>query len=171
MEYETVRKTLMLATAVVFSSIVYADMAPVTIPITTSDLIISTALTVLVEVLVSLAYLRYKGVSKKKKILITVALANILSVPLLWLSIQLAIPALLVCLPALIVLEIFVVLGESALIHLINRKKLDFRDALIMCFLSNAASFFIWLLIVFIRNYLYSLPLVEQLKQQMNASI
>jgi hypothetical protein len=151
----------MLATAVVFSSIVYADMAPVTIPITASDLIISTALTVLVEVLVSLAYLRYKGVSKKKKILITVALANILSVPLLWFSIQLTLPYLLVCFPALIILEIFVVLGESALIHLVNRKELDLRDALIICFLSNAASFLIWLLIVFIKNYLYALPLIE----------
>lgn len=161
----------MLLTALVLSSIVYADMAPVMIPITASDLIISTALTVLVEVLVCLVYLHHKGVSKKKKILICVVLANIISVPLLWLSIQLTMIYLFVCFPVLFILEIFVALFESAFIHLLNRKELNFKDAFTMSLLSNAASFVVWLLIIFIRNYFYTLPIMENLKQAMNSSV
>jgi hypothetical protein len=106
----------------------------------------ATVLTVVTELVTSFIYLHLRRLSKK--ILWSVILVNIISVPLLWLFLWIvSSDAVLTCL-FLLVGEFAVFVFEAVVIFLINRKRMGLVDAFVMSFINNVASFLVGVALV-----------------------
>ena len=107
-------------------------------------------LTVAVELVTSFIYLHFRKL--EKGIMWSVILANIISVPFLWIFLwAVNINVLLTCL-SLLVGEFAVVVFEAVVIFLVNRKRMKVVDAFSMSFINNVASFLVGILIVLVAR-------------------
>lgn len=99
--------------------------------------------TITVELALSFLYIRSRKL--KQTILISVAIANILSVTFLWLLFPFfqTLLSFLCCIP-FIVAEGAVVIFEFFVIYLMNRKNIKPRDAFAMSLINNVATSLIW---------------------------
>ena len=103
-------------------------------------------LTLAVELAVAFLYLNLAKVKKMKRILITAAVANIISVPVLWFGFVLLLGGL-----GFLLGEIFAVVFEGAFIYYFNRnnkKTMGLKSAMIMSLAMNAASLAVGAIVV-----------------------
>ena len=106
-------------------------------------------LTLAIELLVVALYLvaRRRSFDRRRaaRLLATVALGNLVTVPIVWF----AIPATGISgLGAYIAQELFAWIAEAILIRVVNRGTMSMRQALVLSFLMNAASASLFLLLV-----------------------
>ncbi|QLJ52482.1 MAG: hypothetical protein Sv326_0307 [Candidatus Fermentimicrarchaeum limneticum] len=152
-----VEKILQIALALlIFSNIAYADvLSPEALfgrPPSITDFVISLILTLIVELSVSYIYIQNHKLPQK--ILISVTIANIVSLPFIWVFVvifQSLIPIL--CGIPLLFAEMGVTLLEFAVIYLMNKECLNQKEAFTISLMNNLASFILWLIIVFFRIY------------------
>lgn len=107
-------------------------------------LLVSWALTIVMELVTSFIYLHMKRLSKW--VLLSVIVANVISVPLLWsfvVVVTLVWPSMTTYLLALLIGEVGVVALEAGVILLLNRKGIKKSDAIAMSVINNVASFLI----------------------------
>jgi len=105
-------------------------------------LLVSWAITLVMELVTSFIYLHMKRLSKW--VLLSVIVANIISVPLLWgfvIVVTLLSPSMTTYLVALLIGEVGVVALEAGVILLLNRKGIKKSDAIAMSIINNVASF------------------------------
>jgi len=105
-------------------------------------LLVSWAITLVMELVTSVIYLHMKRISKW--VLLSIILANIVSVPLLWgfvIVVTLLSPSMTTYLLALLIGEVGVVALEAGVILLLNRKGIKKSDAIAMSVINNVASF------------------------------
>lgn len=100
--------------------------------------IMALAITIIVEIPVAFAYLKIIKVRKIARILITLIVVNIISVPILWFVF-----IFLLGLVGIILGEIFAVVFEGFFIYYFNKKGLDLKNAMLMSLIMNIASFLI----------------------------
>jgi len=119
---------------------------------TMTSFILALVATVIVELIFSFAYIKWRKL--QERILISVVIANLVSVTLLWIALPLfeELSFLLCCLP-LIFAEVLVVLLESGVIYLLNRKRIKIADAFMMSLINNLATFLIWVLLLFVSLF------------------
>jgi hypothetical protein len=155
------RMKFALVVIALFIAVAYADMGPPIEPVSITDFIPSLLITIIVELIVSYLYLRYKKQKNFKMILLSVIVANIISVSLFWLLFP---PyALLfngspptgysVYFVAIVVPELVIIAFEAVVMFLMNRKRLKFKDALVMSFLNNLATTLIWVALILFHIY------------------
>jgi hypothetical protein len=145
-----------LAVIAFFTAIAYADM--VAIGPTPSDFVLALIISIAVEFAVAFIYLHDKKLPKK--ILISVVIANIVSIPLLFLLLYFSGLALYSNFYGLIFLgEIGVVALEAAIIYLMNRKKIRKGQAVELSVINNVASFIAGLIVTIILISLHPTPL------------
>ncbi|PIZ93138.1 hypothetical protein COX84_06120, partial [Candidatus Micrarchaeota archaeon CG_4_10_14_0_2_um_filter_49_7] len=96
------------------------------------------AITVVLELLAAFAYLAFSKLDKR--ILVSVFLANIVSLPIVWFVFPLISPELIII---IIPAELFAFLFESAVIYALNHDKLGLKQALLLSLIANAISFVI----------------------------
>ena len=129
------------------AGIVYADMMDpfagvMILGLALIVLLVSWAITIVLELITSFVYLHLKRISKW--VLLSVILANIISVPLLWgfvIVVTLLSPSMTTYMLALVVGEVVVVAFEAGVILLLNRKRIKKHDAIAMSIINNVASF------------------------------
>jgi hypothetical protein len=105
-------------------------------------LLVSWAITLVVELVTSFIYLHVKRLSKW--VLLSVIVANIISVPLLWtfvLGVSLLSRDMIFLILAMLFGEAMVVIFEAIVVYLLNRKTIKKSDAVAMSLLNNLASF------------------------------
>lgn len=105
-------------------------------------LLVSWAITLAVELVTSFIYLYVKRLSKW--VLLSVILANIISVPLLWafvLGVGLLSLNMTFLILAMLFGEVMVVILEAIVVYLLNRKTIKKSDAVVMSLINNLASF------------------------------
>ena len=91
--------------------------------------------TLAVELAVAFIYLKVKRAKGRGRILLTVLLANIFSVTMLWFVFVLLLSA-----AGLVLGEIFAVVFEGYAVYYFNRKSISLRDAMLMSLIMNVAS-------------------------------
>jgi hypothetical protein len=134
---------LALAIIIAFTGAVYADIFPISPlgPDASSaglaGFATSLILTIIVELAVSVIYLYYRNLPKE--ILSSVVVANIVSVPLVFL-IALVFPLWDMYL-VLLLIEFGVFMLEAAIIFSMNKKKITSSEAITLSFFNNLASF------------------------------
>ena len=92
-------------------------------------------LTLVIEITVAFLYLYVVKIKKKVRILLTAALANIISVPVVWFGFVFLLGGL-----GLLLGEIFAVVFEGYLIYYFNKKKIKLKKAMLMSIIMNLAS-------------------------------
>ena len=116
-------------------------------------LLVSWAITLAVELVTSFVYLYLKKLSKW--VLLSVILANIISMPLLWgfvIVVTLLSPSTTTYLLALFIGEVGVIALEAGVIFLMNRKGIKKSDAIAMSVINNMASFLIGVVLVLVTR-------------------
>ena len=115
---------------------------------TITSFIVALVATIIIELIFSFAYIRWRRL--QKRILISVVIANLVSVTLLWIALPLfgELSFLLCCFP-LVFAEALVVLLECAIIYLLNRKRIKIADAFMMSLINNLTTSMIWVLLIF----------------------
>ena len=103
------------------------------------NLIFALVLTQIIELLVALIYLSSNKLSKK--ILFSVFILNLISLPIVWFIASLFKTDLLFL--AIVVGEVFAFTFEAYLIHFLNKKVLSLGQSFILSLIMNAASFVI----------------------------
>ncbi len=93
------------------------------------------ALTILIEVAVAFLYVRAKKIKKKKRILLTVVGANVVSVALLWLVFINFLQG-----TGFLLGEMFAVVFEGYAVYFFNKKAIKLRSALLMSLIMNLTS-------------------------------
>ncbi len=139
---------------VCFAGITYADISPVADVIALGAalivvLLVSWAITLVVELVTSFIYLHMRRLNKW--VLLSVILANIISVPLLWgfvVVVSLLSHSTTTYLLALLIGEVGVVALEAGVIFLLNRKGIKKSDAIAMSIINNIASFLVGVALV-----------------------
>jgi len=129
-----------------FAGIAYADISPIPSMFAMGIavivlLLVSWAITLVVELVTSFIYLHMRKISTW--VLLSVILANIVSVPLLWgfvIVVTLLSPSMTTYLLALLIGEVGVVALEAGVIFLLNRKGIKKSDAIAMSVINNVAS-------------------------------
>jgi hypothetical protein len=130
------------------AGIVYADMMNPVVGVMILSagfivvLLVSWAITLVVELVTSFIYLHVKRLSKW--VLLSVIVANTLSVPLLWtfvLGVSLLSPNMTSFILAMLFGEVVVVIFEAIVVYLLNRKTIKRSDAVVMSLVNNLASF------------------------------
>jgi len=105
----------------------------------TIPFIISLTITIILELLVGYAFVR--KIKNYKRIIISIVIANLISVPIVWLVMTYAEVSLQTI--SLILSEAFAMIFETFFIYLINRKLISFKRTLIMSITMNLVSFLI----------------------------
>jgi hypothetical protein len=106
-------------------------------------------ITLLLELLVSLIYLSVKKITKR--VLVSVAISNLISLPLVWFLFP------LIQLPSLMVMatsELFAILFEAYFIYLLNKQIITFKQSMVLSVLNNLVSLFIGSFILVSLGYL-----------------
>ncbi|MCX6776265.1 MAG: hypothetical protein NT130_05455 [Candidatus Micrarchaeota archaeon] len=138
---------------VCFASIAYADISPVAGWIEgafyLAALLVAMAMTLGVELVTSFIYLHLKKISKW--VLLSVILANILSVPVLWIFVAVVGSDMTSFLLALLFGEVVVFVFEAALIFLMNKKRIKLNDAVVMSLINNLASLILGVVLIAVR--------------------
>lgn len=136
-------KALFFILPIVLTSTAFADMAPpesfAGTPFTleiSPNFLIALIITLGLELLTAFIFLIVKKISKK--VLISVLLVNMISLPILWSSLNLFHISNLV---PLIIGEILVVLFEAFLIQRLNKKVISFYQTTILSLTMNILSF------------------------------
>ena len=100
-------------------------------------------ITLILELLTALIYFTIKKLPKK--LLIYVAIANLISLPIVWFVFSLLQMSMLLM---LLVSETFAVLFEGGFIYFFNKSRITLRQALLLSLVMNAIS-------LFLGNYIY----------------
>ncbi|NYZ78763.1 hypothetical protein H0N99_01300 [Candidatus Micrarchaeota archaeon] len=140
------------------AGIVYADMMDpfagvLILGLALIVLLVSWTITLAVELVTSFVYLHLKKLSKW--VLLSVILANIISMPLLWgfvIAVTLLSPSMTTYLFALLIGEVGVIVLEAVVIFLVNRKGIKKSDAVAMSVINNMASFLIGVVLVLVAR-------------------
>lgn len=106
-------------------------------------ILVALVITLIIELILSYLYLSFKKIKKPKDILPSVAIANIISVPILWIVVS-----AFLGLASFVIMEILVVIFEAYLIHMMNKKKIKLKDSFIMSIAMNIASIIIGALLL-----------------------
>ena len=108
-------------------------------------------LTMLIELIVLVYFLKRWKIKKWKKMIVIVILANIISIPLVWLSfLALMIVSVLF---ATIIVESFAIVFEAVIIYFFNKKQIKLKQSFILSFAMNLASFLLGgVMLMIIRN-------------------
>jgi hypothetical protein len=101
-------------------------------------------LTLVIELTVAFLYLKVVKIKKKGRILIAVAIANIISVPIVWFAFVFPFGSL-----GLLLGEIFAVVFEGYFIYYFNKKAISLKNAMLMSLIMNLVSVVIGGLILF----------------------
>jgi hypothetical protein len=109
--------------------------------ITLISFVLSLIITLIIELLVSSIYLFASR--KPKKILLHVILANLISLPVVWLLVYIKTPAIITVTEKLLFAEILVVIFEALFIHRLNKNSLTLKQAFWLSIVMNLASFFL----------------------------
>jgi hypothetical protein len=99
--------------------------------------LVALLLTLPLELLVALRFAR--RLPARRRVWLAVLLANLLSLPLVWFLFPRLVPPLL----AVILGEVFAVVFEAGVIHLLSRRALSLARSLALSGLANAASLFV----------------------------
>lgn len=108
---------------------------------------IALAFTLAIELAMAFLYLKVVKVKEKGRILLTVVLANVISLPLVWFGFVFLLGGI-----GLLLGEIFAVVFEGCFIYLLNRKSIKLTSAMLMSLAMNLASLVIGGLILLLLS-------------------
>ncbi|MFH1448251.1 MAG: hypothetical protein ABIG39_05270 [Candidatus Micrarchaeota archaeon] len=150
---------LTLLALLVIISTVYADMAPVSDLPGEYDFTLALVLTIFIELFVGLLFLR--GLEKRNKVLRTILLGNIITLPIVWFIIQPIIAGFhfrgaTSLFSILFFSESFAILFEGGLIHLLNKEVVDLKKSLLLSLIMNICSLVlgIWIYLMLVMLFL-----------------
>jgi len=118
--------------------------------------IVALIITLFLELIVAfLFFLFFENKKIPKKALVSVLVANIISVPI----VQMVFPAFaLGTFMTVVFAEVFAFVFEALLIFGLNKKTISLKNAFVLSFLMNLASFFIGGFIIIVLDLLFGLP-------------
>jgi hypothetical protein len=142
------RMKFVLVVMLLFITAAQANPPPVVGPSGLESFGIDLSIAIIVEVIASYIYLASKKLPKK--ILLSVVVANIISVPLFLFAVDAALPSseYIECFFMIIPLEIAVIFLEAAIIQRMNKKEIKWNDAVNMSFYNNVASYIVGVIII-----------------------
>lgn len=126
-------------------SVVFTNSNPIIPPDVLYPFLFALAFTVVIELIAAYVYLLIVKIKKKRRILLTVILANFISVPIVWFGFVFVIGGW----AGLLLGELFAVIFEGCAIYYLNKKTIKLNSALLMSLAMNLTSLIIGGLILY----------------------